>query len=1128
MENIKRNLDRWKSSTSILFLGQDYLRLGNTVNEFVEQLKLKNMIVGDSNYQVLLDKKLGDTHKAIIEMQEICKNIKVNWELEEIAKFPWSSIFTSAVDNVIIRNFRTQYREFHTICTDKDWPHNYCSKSRLHGTFIFGNIIEEATNDIPPLADMIMFARKKREAINLLSRIEQIITPFGTLIIDGYNPKEDWIKIEDWFPILDRLNVGQIHFFSFKEEYREYYLDYLIQEGKVICHADSLANYLFIGEKEGFINLDSVDGFSDTECRTVTLKDKVISIDRKKWNDISEVAEILDDSISVVPRQISNYKKYEEYRRFLADSSTQACWVAYGRKFNFIRDFQNKLEISIKRYLSSSNIDMPPILVAGQTGIGKTVALRGIAYKLKKENMCPIIFISNKINKIVYEEIDIFCNWLEKQGVEKTLIIWDGMLTPESSYIELNNFLIGRGRKVIIVGSCYNDENSSIQESDAVVQVPIVIRGKERDRFYSYLKEVDEDINEYIVANNIFVNQLDNNFLVSLYRLLPDTRGSLRKGLSREVEHTEKKIFKELQNEDSMIYMNDIAIQLLKNKLVSQQQILETILDKDCQGKYNLNLIIYLVMVPGQFGFSIPLELLLRTIGNGFSQEIVQLIEKVDLFRCIEDNLGNSYIAPRHTLEAKIIVENLHDLHKEIEYIKNIILNVKDGGYQNDIEIQFIVNLIKYIGPNSKVDNPYKNYYSEISEVLQKLRETRNIENDSLMVQESMFLRESLRTSNCDKNINEKIDVLVKGEEILRRILDNRGGLSPKFESSILIELASNLGYKSKEMIKSETELNLCKTNFEQIKKILSKAKVLDPNTDHVIDVMLWVTRDILSGYEGNDINWKLEVQNEALHTIEKAESEEDIDRIENFESNKHRIYKIIKETELEEDAFNKLLEMKSSLGIYVNACKQIETINGQKEKNIDFMSEQYMEVVEYINGYQDKFKLDGRTQYLRLKYWWKSKVKKDFFEGERQRIGFNEEEWRYAFELINNLLNLEEQYNTPTLKYLKGLCEFHLGDIRACLNTFAELREYKLASSRRIKKSHIASKRNGEAMKFNGKIVSVGKDKGKIYVEELNENIIFFKSTFENREIKERDSISGFHIAFNLIGLTVDSPNMI
>ena len=180
----------------------------------------------------------------------------------------------------------------------------------------------------------------------------------------------------------------------------------------------------------------------------------VLTVPRELWQNISRLSTVLDDT-SIGPfSPISEDALYREFREALAKTDSRPNWSAYARNLLFTRDFESGLKAETLKRLGTRDLSDSPLILHGPTSTGKTVALARLAYTVRAAAEFPVIFVERKTQKPGFAEIEQFCRWLESKGVRSTLLVWDGMLDPDE-YIRAARYLTSKGRKVVVVGSCY-------------------------------------------------------------------------------------------------------------------------------------------------------------------------------------------------------------------------------------------------------------------------------------------------------------------------------------------------------------------------------------------------------------------------------------------------------------------------------------------------------------------------------------------------------------------------------------------------------------------------------------------------------------------------------------------------
>ncbi len=1131
-EDLKDVTEFCKSLTrgpAFLFLGQDYLRLESSIDPFLSEVlrKYGKTSTVPSQYSQIFEREAQNSiESALAWMQERCGRLSTPQWLKTVASYAWSGVYSSAIDVIWPKAFRSEWRELHHIFEEKFKPIDPRNRLKLHCTYLFGNVSRTEEGERPPLTEIELLTRNQI-AVALARRLPELVTPLGVLIIEGYAGERDWFSPKDFLPIMEKLNPGQTHIFSVGEELaKNQYIIHLINKGRLTLHSESLGSYLLRGEEAGFLQLGRRPE-EEEHGRRIQLEGKILTVPSDIWNRVSVSAVILDDSILSPSPFLSEEKRYFEFRNFLAESSTQPVWSGYERGFAFSREFESKLGTIVHERLKSNELQQDPVILHGQTGTGKTVALGALAYKIRKERKHPVLFIERKPQMPLNSDIDTFCKWAEDCGAPTTLIVWDGMLYLEQ-YYDLLRYLVGRGRKVVLVGSCYR-LNLEKDQRENFIEAPAKLSQSEISNFNRFINSCDPSIGLLLKEP---MKQLDDAFLVALYRLLPPTRSLLSSGMHREVSSAEKEIRRKLQEKISEP-VNTLGYALMKAGLITEETFTSTEA-KEIGGEKvsETEELIGLIIVPGRFGLKVPLELLLRAFGKKGFLNFANLLNEIDVFRLYEDATGNITVAPRHPLEAKLVSQvRLGGVRAEVAFVKQLILEVKESHESFDnIEVQFAVDLIQSIGPNGQDAGYFAPYYPELSETLKKLREERGVQNPRLMLQEATLLREYVvQQSKHDRPPPaDAVKILKDAETILNdalRLLKN-DRKNNKMRSIILVELASTLGSKANHISKHTDQPQNSIPIFQEARKNLFRARDLDPNSYYPIDVLAWMTRDILKT-NILDLQTRAEAKTDILYAFEMAEAEDfDIDQQEHFLMRRMEIGNLLEKQEISDEAFKSLLAKGSCAGYYLRAYNIISDLPKNTELT-PFQRALCRPAVKYLEENRKAIARDSRCLYLLLHTWWKMQTGKPMFYGERQIVSLIEEDWKYFLRIIIDLMGIDDLSTNPSLMYLRGLATFHLGYIDDALSIFRELERESdyVTGRRRIIRSYLASTGDGRPRKFNGTVAWVSGEgsRGEVYVEELRRKIRFLPRDFNRLDIKERETLNDFHLAFNFIGPIAD-----
>lgn len=1131
LQNFCRALSR---GPAFLFLGQSYLRLESGEDAFLSEIlhKYKSLDIRGNGYNLIFGPEISQSTEASLAwMQELSNRITPPSWLDTVAKFDWSGVYTSAIDIIWTKCFRSDWRELYHIFEERNNPSDPRNRAILHCTYLYGNVSRAEDTERPPLTTVEMLKRSP-VAVSLAHRLPEAITPFGTLIIEGYANDEDWFTPKDLFPIVDSLNIGQTHLFSATKEIKEHPLiKHLVEAGKLVLYDSTLASFILKGEEVGLLKTGAKPIEQDYSHR-LQLEGTSLVVPLNLWNLVSRSASILDESSILEPPHISADKKYQEFRNFLAESSLRPIWSGYARGFAFDRDFETRLRSIANEKLKSRTLQSDPIVLHGQTGTGKTVALGHLSYIVKKEGNHPVLFIERKSHPPSSSDIDAFCKWAEDSGFQSTLVVWDGMLDNESleQYTDLLKYLVGRGRKVVLVGSSYKLDSNKFRGNN-FIEAPGVLSQFEVRRFLLYISKFDPTISEFLTNNR---KSIDESFLVALYRLLPPTRGLIRSGIRQEMDFAAKEIGQTLQK-SGQLFSNTLGYALLSAGVITEEELKSLESEKKYEGKFLADELVGMIMVPGRFGLKVPLELLLRASGKDGFLEFTGLIEGIDLFRIDEDNDGNIAVAPRHPLEARLLSQvRLGGLRAEVSFVNLLISNAKKiQGANHEPEIQFIASLVNNIGPNGQDGIHFLTYYLDIARTLRKIREENGVVDPGLMLQEASLLREYVvQSSKISGPPNDSEEILKEGIKTLLRALEiaSTGRRNDKLRAMILVELASAIGSNAVHILNHSDHPDRSIPLFRDAQKYLFEARRLDPSSYYPIDVLLWTTSEIVKN-KVLDPQAEAEAKADMLYLVEMTEAEDfGTKQQERYLIRQMKVGRILDREYLSDAAFVALEKKGSAAGYYLRASNLIKEVR----KNVELNAEERAScerAVEYLTVNQEITTRDERCLYLLLHTWWKMKTGKPMFYRERQTLSFSLEDWKYVLALVLDLMSFDGNATNPSLKYLQGLCVFHIGgSIDDALGIYRELERESdhITGRRRIIRSYLASTDKGAPQIFNGSVAWISGDgaRGEVYVEEIRRNIRFIPKDLNRPDLREHETLSDFHIAFNFLGPIIDPPS--
>jgi hypothetical protein len=533
-----------------------------------------------------------------------------------------------------------------------------------------------------------------------------------------------------------------------------------------------------------------------------------------------------------------------------------------------------------------------------------------------------------------------------------------------------------------------------------------------------------------------------------------------------------------------------------------------------------------LVMVPGQFGLKVPLELLLRAMGQWRPADVAALFADLDVFRWYEDEVSNYEVGPRNSLEARLLVQaRLGKSEPEVTYIKKLLLAVEEKEtFHEDREINFAVELLRAVGPQSGLY--FGRFFKELSDTLRELRTTRGITNPRVMLQEAFLLREwAVDQANKGADFESVDQALDRVEEVLHEAIETatQEKRSTALRVFMLTELATALASRAR---LHNRDTGRARRYFEDARDALLNARKLDPRNYYPVDVLSWATRDMLQ-YDvlrGQD---RINAVVDLLHAFQTSDpSEFDVEQQERFHARRVELGDLLNIEEISEDAFRQLEEQGSRAGYYIRARQ----MSGLPDSALELNSanvQKLSKALKYLEENRAKVQDDARCLDLLLDLWWLVNAKQRFFQGERVALPFDQEKWKYIFQLVSSIEGTGGSHRTLLLRFLFGLSLFQLGDIEQSMQVFKEIESEaeQVLGRRRVIRSYVVGDASGHAARFHGTVVwgSAERNRGEIFVEELRRKLQFLPRDFASVELRNGSNAGEFHIAFNFLGPIAD-----
>ena len=1122
MSTLEAFWQRLDNGPAVLFLGQEHLRIETGSDPLLAEIA--EMFGGTHSgrrYDQLWRGAASQNQDAALAwISERCRRLSPPDWLKSTAGFAWNAVVSSAIDPIWSSPFRNEWRELAPIYDDEYFPRNPRSRRELHCTFLFGSLNQNDPKQRPPLSQFEYISRQQT-ARNLLQRIPDVLTPLGVLAIEAYDPENDWLSIADFYPVLNSLGQSQVHYFSVKDKQLEDpVLSELVRTGKVIPHVESLALALDRAKARGLIRPGGLSEW-EGDAHRVTLQSQSIVVPRDIWDRVTNFGTLLDDNMLIPPQPISEEARYWEFRRFLFECGIRPLWSGFGRGLAFRREVEEQLRQATLARLRRSGSNNRPIIVHGQTGTGKTVALGSLAYAIATSRAYATIFIERKSQRPVQSDIDYCCQWLEDHGADAILIVWDGMVAA-SEYYELQGYLASRGRKVVVVGSSYKLKETA----EHLVEVPDQLTKTEAEAFSAFLESLGIEITE---RHRDALESRDPSYLVALYRLLPPARPHIRTGVVQELERLESDLVASINEPVAGEQLfPTLAMAMLSAGVIDRSKLEELFQPTTSVISFSeVSDLVDVVTVPGKFGLSLPIELLARTVGASDFANLAQVLRSFDLIHAYEDASGRILVGPRHRLEASLIVQaRIGTVQSEAAIVRRIIQSMRPSVWpdEND-EMEFVITLLQEVGPRGDERPRFAATFQDLATALSWVRENRNVRNPRLMLQEAYLLREWIASeSRRGARPKETREILDDTKAILEEAMEMLGDARRhrRLRTIIATELSSTFGTATIDSINHMPQASVqIAQNFQRLLDSIKSARRLDLGAYNPIDILAWTTFALAGSGTVDDVTRTEAIIDviDALDTVDEDLLESH--NVERLGVRRFEAFNLLGQDDMSDAAFQDLLAIGSAAGFYIRALN-ISGIRATVTNKRELDRERTEKAWEYLEEHRKQLDHDPRCLNLLFDYWWFHKTGQRLFETDRVALPFSEHDWSYVLQLIGDLRRVGS-FRDLTLSLLEAIGMFHANQVSQALDLFHEVENTSdvLRGRRRIQRVVLASEPDGQPRVFHGNVRWVHQEgrRGEVYVDEFGKGIPFIPIDFGRPNIRRGESLGAFHIAFNFIG---------
>jgi hypothetical protein len=1119
----------------VLFLGQDIWSSPGRPDPTLSHLL--NRIGRTEHYTSGWSAALKGDGLSAGDMEWITERFQRNVQpegMQELLSIAWSAVFTTSIDPTLVRRIETHGRQPESILAKEHFARVPRSHSRPPFYYLFGRSNETLSDFKSPCTRNELHQRTATHANNMLNRIAETVTPLGFLIVEGYSSGRDWLAIDDFLAPLSTAVGLQILWFGATTPVQSEFFTDLVKKGTIVPCEKRLIDVVTELRARG--TLESSTSILPDGPGVISINDnKFVNVSPSLRLRVEASAAIIDDTWTDELPPLDDLAATEAFRRFHGDLDGLRNLVeGIDRGFAVKRDFENKLWSEVNTILRDQTDRF--LVLHGQSGTGKTVAIARLAYELRKIRRLPVLCSYGRTPQAT--DIEAFCREAELAGAPHTVILCDANL-PLEHYRDLSNALKSKGRRVLVVGTCYRMESLRPGVTITPVEANIDVSPGEANALKSLVTKFGGDI---LLLQG---TALQSGYALALiYRILSASRERIISGVSAEARAAETQLRVRARKVQVSKLRSALAEQLIAagfhNGTVS-------LFDPDQEGaEFGTDApgrLIDYVMVVGRLNCLIPVNLLIRVLrGEGGFLDISQigeLFSELDLFRWrMADSEGSDFlIAPRLQLEAELICRRrLSNIDREIDYLVELIEGVRANDVDKSAEIHFLLDLLQKLDKNGPRKDTYARGYGRIAESLTTLRIRHKVQDASLMLQESAFRRAAI--SWHDRFTSQQSDLLPddvryslldKAREVvefaIREISKGNLRAGRKTKESLHVERASIYGYLAVASAKSGAPQDAIWSAYLAARVAVGHAMAISGNY-YPLDVGLWTPVDIL-GSNALSPEQIAEMRADIYSTLDQVEPDMlPPSQLHQFEQRRLRVSDVLGDQSMKEEAYSHLESISPAVAYFLRARSMCSGIFGEADGPFDRTTQEKAEAAaRFLTERKSAIASDTRCLHLLLQVQWVAATGHRLLHGDRKAIPFDV---KRRIEIYNTVCDLNSaagdgarfpfRFLEATLAWMEGETE----RARAMWATLSRDTEYE-DPSRVIRRLYIADE-SGQPKKLRGRLLKQRNDAHwLISVEDVQGDVDLLSRDFKNEDLQLGREIRDFAIAFNYLGPIAD-----
>ena len=352
----------------------------------------------------------------------------------------------------------------------------------------------------------------------------------GLIVVDSYDPAHDWLRAEDLLAVLGSAPIGGVLWCGKEPEFSgddaETY-NSLVADGVIVRDVRSLARLLAtLRTSDDDLGRERWD-----EPGIVSFSDgkQLITTARLRLSTAATGAIIDDGWLGFLPPLTTEAERSAFSAFHSVPAGPFGLVEGLRRGFAITRNFEARLKERVNRAIARHHQETGAIILHGQSGVGKSIALGRLALAIRENRSAAVLFAYNRLPQA--SDVADFLAEVDKIG-GVTVLIADSTSFYQR-YDDLLQAFRSRGHRVVVVGSSYRIDPE-----------PHVARG----RFLEASAELSESEAEELIELSQRFGAIDRSRFAALVKgphalarffwELPSSRTRLSEGLGREARVT--------------------------------------------------------------------------------------------------------------------------------------------------------------------------------------------------------------------------------------------------------------------------------------------------------------------------------------------------------------------------------------------------------------------------------------------------------------------------------------------------------------------------------------------------------------------------------------------------------------